>query len=134
MDPLTIIRDADAARDALEWRKLEQEHAELWGQTVYNGTRRKAITCGVRYTRKPHPDSYRPDLPLHGFTQAQLERTTKHERAEYAARPLELFPFDSDSMTSRMHDYTRMSGPRAIEDARARFAELSIVPSVRPSL
>jgi hypothetical protein len=134
MDPLTIIRDADAARDALEWRKLEQEHAELWGQTVYNGTRRKAVACGVKYNNKAHPDSYRPDLPLSHFTDAELTRTTKQERAEYASRPLELFPFDGGSMTTRVREWHSMSGPRAIERARSRFAELSIVPSVRPSL
>ena len=125
MDPLTIIRDADAARDELEWRKLEQEHAELWGNVWDH--KRKAVACGVKHSNTAHPGSYRPDLPL---SHAALTRTTKAERQMYAARPLELFPCRELQRPA----HAEMSGQRAIERARSRFAELSIVPSVRPSL
>lgn len=36
----------------------------------------------------PHARSYRPDLPLGGFTDVQLVRSTKVDRATWTARPL----------------------------------------------
>ena len=42
---------------------------------------------------KPHPRSYRPDLPMHGFTVAQLVgKPTKDDKAEWNARPLKYDP------------------------------------------
>lgn len=119
-----VSRDTEA--DANEWRELEKERAALGWE--YG----KAVACGVKHPDKPHPDSYRPDLPLRAADSwmvagcDKLTRTSKQERAEYAQRPLHLAPLRADSW----HDSFRMSGPAAIERAHKRFAELSIVPSV----
>jgi len=41
----------------------------------------------VRWGMTPHPDGYRPDLPTYGYTDAQLMKPTKEDRAIWAARP-----------------------------------------------
>lgn len=43
-------------------------------------------------TNAPHPDSYRPDIPLDGFTDAQLVKPTKEDKAIWIARPLVMIP------------------------------------------
>lgn len=106
--------------DEMEWQALAYEFAQTWTAGRYV----RMVDTGGGRVGKPHPQSYRPDLPLRGFTDAALTAVTPRERAAYAARPLELFPTEGPSLVSSAR---AMSGPKAIERARARFDAFGII-------
>jgi hypothetical protein len=75
--------------------------------------------------RKPHPNSYRPDLPTLGFPDGQLTRITAEDRKAYAARPLTLLPAKPESAYNNPKAL-RMS-EKGLEKARSLFTALNIV-------
>ena len=58
-----LPRDGQAEADEARWQEMERR-----GQQ-FDGTQ-----CGIKYSRKPHPRSYRPDIPLGSL---HLERNGK---------------------------------------------------------
>lgn len=134
--------EAQRMRDAEEWRELEeareaeQTKVDRWGNRVA-----REFASGVKHSDTAHPSSYRADLPLRSelhisargnffgtltaASLAKITRTDKQERAELAARPLSL---NLCIDPPRSGSY-QMSDEKAIERARKRFAELSILPT-----
>lgn len=60
---------ATRRRNVAEWAALEAEQVELWRHAE-----REPVDVAPKYTAKPHPLSYRPDIALH-FTPERIAST-----------------------------------------------------------
>lgn len=63
-------------QDQLEWEQLEEEQKYLL-DSMYNGRLWTPIDTGCGQIGKPHPKSYRPDLPLRGLGLGPTKQTVK---------------------------------------------------------